>query len=107
MHEPNTDVIQGTLDMLILQKRSSLETDAWLRYSLAGIEQISRAASSKSIPGRSLPAFQTAGSASGGWIPSGARPITPAGRSSIRSLALGENSLKSRQADWNRRASCR
>jgi hypothetical protein len=31
MDGPNTDVIQGTLDMLIL-KTLSLEPDAWVRY---------------------------------------------------------------------------
>ena len=84
--KPNTDVIQGTLDMLILK---TLSLEPMHGFGIARrVEQVSRGVF-KVNPGSLLTALQRLERA--GWLtPNGSRPKTRAGRRSIRSPGRGE-----------------
>ena len=101
MDEPNTDVIQGTLDMLIL-KTLSLEPMHGFGVSRR-IEQISRGVF-KVNPGSLLTAFQRLERA--GWLDSEWRQTDNSRRAKYYSLTrAGRKQLELETADWNRRAS--
>jgi hypothetical protein len=86
MDQPNTDLIQGTLDMLILK---SLSLEPMHGFGIARrIEQVSRGVF-KVNPGSLLTAFQRAWV---GSIPNGVRPRIRVARSSTRSPAPDANS---------------
>ena len=92
MDEPNTDVIQGTLDMLILK---TLSLEPMHGFGIARrIEQVSRGVF-KVNPGSLLTAFQRLERA-GGWIPSGGRPRIRAAPKSTRSPRPGRKQLERR-----------
>lgn len=101
MDEPNTDVIQGTLDMLIL-KTLSLEPLHGFGVTRR-IEQISRGVF-KVNPGSLLTAFQRLERA--GWLDSEWRQTDNSRRAKYYSLTrAGRKQLELETADWNRRAS--
>ena len=101
MDEPNTDVIQGTLDMLIL-KTLSLEPMHGFGITRR-IEQISRGVF-KVNPGSLLTAFQRLERA--GWLNSEWRQTDNSRRAKYYSLTrAGRKQLELETADWNRRAS--
>src|SRR5918999_18225 len=101
MDEPNTDVIQGTLDMLIL-KTLSLEPMHGFGVTRR-IEQISRGVF-KVNPGSLLTAFQRLERA--GWLYSEWRQTDNSRRAKYYSLTrAGRKQLELETADWNRRAS--
>jgi transcriptional regulator len=101
MDEPNTDVIQGTLDMLIL-KTLSLEPMHGFGITRR-IEQISRGVF-KVNPGSLLTAFQRLERA--GWLDSEWRQTDNSRRAKYYSLTrAGKKQLERETADWNRRAS--
>ena len=101
MDEPNTDVIQGTLDMLIL-KTLSLEPMHGFGITRR-IEQISRGVF-KINPGSLLTAFQRLERA--GWLDSEWRQTDNSRRAKYYSLTrAGRKQLELETADWNRRAS--
>jgi transcriptional regulator len=101
MDEPNTDVIQGTLDMLIL-KTLSLEPMHGFGVTRR-IEQISRGVF-KVNPGSLLTAFQRLERA--GWLESEWRQTDNSRRAKYYSLTrAGRKQLELETADWNRRAS--
>jgi transcriptional regulator len=101
MDEPNTDVIQGTLDMLIL-KALSLEPMHGFGVTRR-IEQISRGVF-KVNPGSLLTAFQRLERA--GWLDSEWRQTDNSRRAKYYSLTrAGRKQLELKTADWNRRVS--
>jgi PadR family transcriptional regulator, regulatory protein PadR len=101
MNEPNRDVIQGTLDMLIL-KTLSLEPMHGFGITRR-IEQISRGVF-KVNPGSLLTAFQRLERA--GWLDSEWRQTDSSRRAKYYSLTrAGRKQLELETADWNRRAS--
>ena len=101
MDETNTDVIQGTLDMLIL-KTLSLEPMHGFGVTRR-IEQISRGVF-KVNPGSLLTAFQRLERA--GWLDSEWRQTDNSRRAKYYSLTqAGRKQLELETADWNRRAS--
>lgn len=101
MDEPNTDVIQGTLDMLIL-KTLSLEPMHGFGISRR-IEQISRGVF-KVNPGSLLTAFQRLERL--GWLDSEWSQTDNSRRAKFYSLTrLGKKQLEVQTAQWNRRAS--
>jgi PadR family transcriptional regulator, regulatory protein PadR len=101
MDQPNTDVIQGTLDMLIL-KTLSLEPMHGFGITRR-IEQISRGVF-KVNPGSLLTAFQRLERA--GWLDSEWRETDSSRRAKYYSLTrAGRKQLELETADWNRRAS--
>ena len=101
MDEPNTDVIQGTLDMLIL-KTLSLQPMHGFGITRR-IEQISRGVF-KVNPGSLLTAFQRLERA--GWLDSEWRQTDNSRRAKYYSLTrAGRKQLELETADWNRRAS--
>lgn len=101
MDEPNTDLIQGTLDMLIL-KTLSLEPMHGFGVTRR-IEQISRGVF-KVNPGSLLTAFQRLERA--GWLDSEWRQTDNSRRAKYYSLTrAGRKQLELQTADWNRRAS--
>src|SRR5687768_18333737 len=103
MDESNTstDVIQGTLDMLIL-KTLSLEPMHGFGVTRR-IEQISRGVF-KVNPGSLLTAFQRLERA--GWLDSEWRQTDNSRRAKYYSLTrAGRKQLELETADWNRRAS--
>jgi PadR family transcriptional regulator, regulatory protein PadR len=101
MDEQNTDVIQGTLDMLIL-KTLSLEPMHGFGITRR-IEQISRGVF-KVNPGSLLTAFQRLERA--GWLDSEWRQTDNSRRAKYYSLTrAGRKQLELQTADWNRRAS--
>jgi PadR family transcriptional regulator PadR len=101
MDEPNTDVIQGTLDMLIL-KTLSLEPMHGFGITRR-IEQISRGVF-KVNPGSLLTAFQRLERA--GWLDSEWRQTDNSRRAKYYSLTrAGRKQLELETANWNRRAS--
>ena len=93
MGEPNTDVIQGTLDMLILK---TLSLEPMHGFGIARrIEQVSRGVF-KVNPGSLLTAFQRLERM--GWLDSEWRQTDNSRRAKFYSLTrAGENSLNSRQ----------
>jgi transcriptional regulator len=101
MDGQNTDVIQGTLDMLIL-KTLSLEPMHGFGITRR-IEQISRGVF-KVNPGSLLTAFQRLERA--GWLDSEWRQTDSSRRAKYYSLTrAGRKQLELQAADWNRRAS--
>ena len=101
MEEPNTDVIQGTLDMLIL-KTLSLEPMHGFGISRR-VEQVSRGVF-RVNPGSLLVALQRLERA--GWVDSAWRHTENSRRAKFYSLTrAGRRQLDAQTADWNRRAS--
>jgi PadR family transcriptional regulator PadR len=99
MEEPGTDVIQGTLDMLIL-KTVSLEP--MHAFGIARrVEQISRNVF-KANPGSLMTALQRLERA--GWVDSEWRQTENSRRAKFYSLtASGKKQLGKETADWKRR----
>ena len=101
MDEPNTDVIQGTLDMLIL-KTVSLEPMHGFGISRR-VEQISRGVF-KVNPGSLLVALQRLERA--GWLDAEWRRTENSRRARFYTLTrAGRKHLDAETADWTRRAS--
>jgi len=101
MEEPNTDVIQGTLDMLIL-KTLSLEPMHAFGISRR-VGQISRGVF-KVNPGSLLTALQRLERA--GWLDAEWRQTENSRRAKFYSLTrAGKKQLDIETADWTRRAS--
>ena len=101
MDELNTDVIQGTLDMLILK---TLSLQPLHGFGIARrIEQISRGVF-KVNPGSLLTALQRLERA--GWLDAEWRDTENARRAKYYTLTrAGRKQLDEETADWNRRAS--
>ena len=101
MDENNTDVIQGTLDMLILK---TLSLQPLHGFGIARrIEQISRGVF-KVNPGSLLTALQRLERA--GWLDAEWRDTENARRAKYYTLTrAGRKQLDEETADWNRRAS--
>jgi transcriptional regulator len=97
--EPSTDVIQGTLDMLILK---TLSLEPMHGFGIARrIEQISRGVF-KVNPGSLLTAFQRLERA--GWLDSDWRQSENSRRAKYDSLTrAGRRQLEVETADWTRR----
>jgi len=101
MESPNTDVIQGTLDMLILKTLSLAPLHG---FGIARrIEQVSRGAF-KVNPGSLLTALQRL--ERNGWLDAEWRQTENSRRAKIYTLtAAGKKQLQTETADWTRRAS--
>ena len=101
MDENNTDVIQGTLDMLILK---TLSLQPLHGFGIARrIEQISRGVF-KVNPGSLLTALQRLERA--GWLDSEWRDTANSRRAKYYTLTrAGRKQLDEETADWNRRVS--
>src|SRR6266508_3806175 len=101
MEEPNTDVIQGTLDMLILKILSLLPMHG---FGIARrVEQISRGVF-KVNPGSLLTALQRLERA--GWLDAEWRVTEHSRRAKFYSLTrAGRKQLDVETADWTRRVS--
>ena len=101
MNEPNTDLIQGTLDMLILK---SLGLEPMHGFGIARrIEQVSRGVF-KVNPGSLLTAFQRLERV--GWLNSEWRQTENSRRAKFYSLTRsGRKRLEVETTNWNRRAS--
>src|SRR6476660_6980938 len=101
MEENNTDVIQGTLDMLILK---TLSLQPLHGFGIARrIEQISRGVF-KVNPGSLLTALQRLERA--GWLDAEWRDTENSRRARIYKLTrAGTRQLDAATADWTRRAS--
>ena len=99
MDEPNTDVIQGTLDMLILK---TLSLEPMHGFGIARrIEQISRGVF-KVNPGSLLTALQRLERA--GWLDAEWRQTASSRRARFYRLTrAGRKQLEIETADWNRR----
>jgi transcriptional regulator len=99
--EPGTDVIQGTLDMLILK---TLSLQPMHGFGIARrIEQISRGVF-KVNPGSLLTALQRLERA--GWLDSDWRRTENARRAKFYSLTrAGRKQLEIETTDWTRRTS--
>lgn len=101
MEKPNTDVIQGTMDMLIL-KTLSLEPMHGFGISRR-VEQLSQGVF-KVNPGSLLVALQRLERA--GWLDAEWRQTPSGRRARIYSLTrTGRKQLDAETADWTRRAS--
>ena len=100
MNEENTDVIQGTLDMLILK---TLSLEPMHGFGIARrVEQISRGVF-KMNPGSLLTALQRLEQA--GWLDAEWKQTENSRRAKIYSLTrAGKKQLDLETADWNRRA---
>ncbi|HLY43102.1 MAG TPA: PadR family transcriptional regulator [Terracidiphilus sp.] len=100
MNEPNTDVIQGTLDMLILK---TLSLEPMHGFGIARrVEQISRSVF-KVNAGSLLTALQRLERA--GWLDAEWKQTENSRRAKIYSLTkAGRKQLELETADWNRRA---
>jgi PadR family transcriptional regulator PadR len=101
MDEPNTDVIQGTLDLLILK---TLSLEPLHGFGIARrIEQISRGVF-KVNPGSLLTAFQRL--ERDGWLDSEWRQTDKSRRAKYYRLTrAGKKKLEIETANWTRRAS--
>jgi PadR family transcriptional regulator PadR len=101
MDEPNTDLVQGTLDMLILK---ALSLEPMHGYGIARrIEQVSRGVF-KVNPGSLLTAFQRLGRV--GMLDSEWRQTDKSRRAKFYSLTRpGRKQLEVETTNWNRRAS--
>lgn len=100
MDQANTDVVQGTLDMLIL-KTVSLEPMHGFGIARR-VEQISRGVF-KVNPGSLLVALQRLERA--GWLDSEWRQTENSRRAKFYALTrAGKKHLEAETADWNRRA---
>jgi PadR family transcriptional regulator len=99
--QPNTDVIQGTLDLLILK---SLSLQPMHGYGIARrIEQISRGVF-KVNPGSLLTALQRLERA--GWLDADWRRTENSRRAKFYTLTrAGRKQLDVETADWTRRVS--
>ncbi len=99
--ESNTDLIQGTLDMLILK---TLSLEPMHGFGIARrIEQVSRGVF-RVNPGSLLTAFQRLERM--GWLDSEWRETDNSRRAKYYSLTrAGRKQLEIETADWNRRAS--
>jgi PadR family transcriptional regulator PadR len=99
MDEPTTDVIQGTLDMLILK---TLSLEPMHGFGIARrIEQISRGVF-KVNPGSLLTAFQRLERA--GWLDAEWRQTDNSRRAKIYTLTrAGRKQLEVQTTDWTRR----
>ena len=100
MDGPKTDVIQGTLDMLILK---TLSLEPMHGFGIARrIEQVSRGVF-KVNPGSLLTAFQRLERA--GWIDSEWRDTDNSRRAKFYTLTrVGRKQLEVETIDWMRRA---
>ena len=100
MTEPNTDVIQGTLDMLILK---TLSLQPLHGYGIARrIEQISKDVF-KVNPGSLLTALRRLERA--GWLDAEWRQTENGRRAKYYALTrAGERQLRAETADWQRRS---
>jgi PadR family transcriptional regulator, regulatory protein PadR len=100
MDAPKTDVIQGTLDMLILK---TLSLEPLHGFGIARrIEQVSRGVF-KANPGSLLTAFQRLERA--GWIDSEWRDTDNSRRAKFYALTrAGRKQLEVETTDWMRRA---
>jgi PadR family transcriptional regulator PadR len=101
MDEPNTDLIQGTLDMLILK---ALSLEPMHGFGIARrIEQVSRGVF-KVNPGSLLTAFQRLERV--GWLNSEWRQTDKSRRAKFYSLTRsGRKQLEVETTNWNRRVS--
>jgi PadR family transcriptional regulator, regulatory protein PadR len=101
MSDQNTDVIQGTLDMLILK---TLSLEPLHGFGIARrVEQISRGVF-KVNPGSLLTALQRLERA--GWLDSDWRQTENSRRAKFYALTrAGKKQLEIETADWTRRAS--
>ena len=101
MTDLNTDVIQGTLDMLILK---TLSLEPMHGFGIARrVEQISRGVF-KMNPGSVLTALQRLERA--GWLDAEWRQTENSRRAKFYSLTrTGKKQLENESADWTRRAS--
>jgi PadR family transcriptional regulator len=101
MDELNTDLIQGTLDMLILK---ALSLEPMHGFGIARrIEQVSRGVF-KVNPGSLLTGFQRLERV--GWLDSEWRQTENSRRAKFYSLTRsGRKQLEVETANWNRRAS--
>jgi len=101
MTDPNTDVIQGTLDMLILK---TLSLEPMHGFGIARrVEQISRGVF-KVNPGSLLTALQRLERA--GWLNAEWRQTENSRRAKFYTLTrAGKKQLEEETADWTRRAS--
>ncbi len=101
MDEMNTDIIQGTLDMLILK---TLSLEPMHGFGIARrIEQVSRGVF-KVNPGSLLTAFQRLERV--GWLDSEWRQTDKSRRAKFYSLTrAGRKRLEVETTNWNRRAS--
>src|SRR5512146_3467724 len=101
MSEPSTDVIPGTLDLLILK---TLSLEPMHGFGIARrVEQISRGVF-KVNPGSLLVALQRLERA--GWLDAQWRISENSRRAKFYSLTrAGRKQLEREAADWNRRAS--
>src|SRR5215831_14175353 len=100
MDEPNTDVIPGTLDLLILK---TLSLEPLHGFGIARrVEQISRGVF-KVNPGSLLTALQRL--ERGGWLDSEWRQTENSRRAKFYRLTRpGRKQLEVETAEWNRRA---
>lgn len=100
MDEPNTDVIQGTLDMLILK---TLSLQPMHGYGIARrIEQVSRGVF-KVNPGSLLTALRRLERK--GWLDAEWRRTENSRRAKVYSLTrAGREQVEVETADWRRRA---
>jgi len=98
--EPSTDVIQGTLDLLILK---TLSLEPMHGFGIARrVEQISRGVF-KVNPGSLLVALQRLERA--GWLDAEWRQTENARRARFYTLTrAGHKHLENETAEWNRRA---
>jgi transcriptional regulator len=101
MSDHNTDVVQGTLDMLILK---TLSLEPMHGFGIARrVEQISRGVF-KVNPGSLLTALQRLERA--GWLDAEWKQTENSRRAKIYSLTrAGKKQLEIETADWARRAS--
>jgi transcriptional regulator len=101
MHEPNTDVIQGTLDMIILK---TLSLGALHGYGIARrVEEITENVF-KVNPGSLLTALKRMERA--GWLESEWRQSDTGRRAKYYTLTTaGRKQLALETADWRRRSS--
>src|ERR1700677_3458956 len=100
MTDPNTDVIQGTLDMLILK---TLSLEPMHGFGIARrVEQISRGVF-KVNPGSLLTALERLQRA--GWLDAEWRQTETSRRAKFYTLTgAGKKQLEGETADWTRRA---
>ncbi|PYR57037.1 MAG: PadR family transcriptional regulator [Acidobacteria bacterium] len=101
MEQPNTDIIQGTLDMLILK---TLSLQPMHGFGIARrVEQISRGVL-KVNPGSLLTALQRLERA--GWLDAEWRRTEHSRRAKFYTLTrAGRKQLELATADWSRRVS--
>ena len=100
MSEPSTDVIQGTLDLLILK---ALSLEPMHGFGITGrIEQITRGVF-RVNPGSLLLAFQRMERA--GWIESEWRQTASNRRAKFYAITRnGRKQLRAERAEWERRS---